>query len=76
MATEILKLPAKTCTALAELHRLQVQAAKDFQGPMLVALDFLGLDPSLNHQINFDTGVITPAAKPELFTPETEKAGE
>ena len=66
---DTLKLPEKTRAALAELYRLQMQAAKDFQGPLLVALDFFGLDPSLNHQIDFGTGIITPASaptKPEL----------
>lgn len=72
MATE-LKLPEKTHRALASLYQAQQQAVQNFQGPLLIALDFLGLDPMLNHQINFETGIITPAEplpKPELLKEE------
>jgi hypothetical protein len=68
-----LTLPEKTRVRLAELYRTQLQAQKDFQGPLLTALEFFDLDPTLNHGINFDTGIITPApapTKPELVKEE------
>jgi hypothetical protein len=74
---DTLKLPEKTRATLAELYRLSQQAQKDFQQPLLVAMDFLGLDPNGNHQINFDTGIIIPAevpAKPTLIKPDKEAA--
>lgn len=71
MATE-LKLPEKTRVALAELYKAREQAHKDFQGPLFVALDFLGLDPAGNHSIDFNTGIITPASAPTpLHAPES-----
>lgn len=71
--TESFKMPEKTRVRLAELYRLAQQAQKDFQGPLLTVLEFHDLDPNLNHQIDFDTGIIRPAeplTKPELVKEE------
>lgn len=73
--SETLKLPEKTRIMLGELHKARLQAEKEFQLVMGSALDFLGLDPSGQHQINFDTGVITPAPSPDNVTPINEAAG-
>lgn len=71
-----LRLPEKT---RARLHILwkdsqMAQAIVDkFQHAMTTAVEMLGLDPALNHGINWETGVITPAeplAKPELVKEE------
>lgn len=68
-----LKLPEKSRIALRELYLAARRAQQSLQQPLLVALDFLGLDPTLDHGINFDTGVVTPAqpiTKPELVKDE------
>lgn len=65
---ETLKLPEKTRLVLGELYKAQQQAAKEFQLVAGAALDFMGLDPNLPHQINFDTGVVTPATAPTKLT--------
>lgn len=64
-----LTLPEKTRLRLAELYRLQQLAIEKFQGPLLTALEFFDLDPTLNHGINFDTGIITPAPAPTKVPP-------
>ncbi len=59
-----LQLPEKTRATLAELNRLHLQAQREFQLTAGVALDFLGLDPSLPHSVDYATGIVTPAQTP------------
>lgn len=78
---ETLKLPEKTRIVLGELYKAQIAATEKFQLAASVALDFLGLDPNGKHQINFDTGVVTPetapapSAEPTPIRPNEEAAG-
>lgn len=71
-----LRLPEKT---RARLHGLWKDAqlaqgvVDKFQQAMITALELNDLDPSLNHQVNWETGVITPAesvSKPTLVKEE------
>lgn len=77
--SETLKLPEKTRIAMGELYKQQQAAVEKFQLAMGVALDFLELDPNLNHQINFDSGIVTPAIPPTPLTavenPPSEATG-
>lgn len=76
MATT-LHLPEKTRARLAALYLAKQRADEAFQGPMVAVIEVLGLDPSLNHHIDFDTGIITPAEPfptPELVKPDEEAA--
>lgn len=59
-----LKLPEAVRRRLLELYRARQTAELALQGPTATALEFLGLDPMLPHQINFDTGIVTPAESP------------
>lgn len=71
-----LTLPEKTRVRLKGLweQSQMAQAVVDkFQHAMITAVEMFGLDPTLNHGINWETGVITPApapTKPELVQPE------
>lgn len=66
-----LKLPEKVRVRLLALYQARQTAELALQGPVATALEFLGLDPSLSHQINFDTGVVTPAAEPSALSEPT-----
>lgn len=73
---DTLTIPPKTRERLHLLWKdsILAQATVDkFQHAMTTAIEMLGLDPSLNHQVNWDSGVITPAeplTKPELVKEE------
>ena len=56
-----LTLPDRTRTRIVELLKEQQVAIKAFRDVLHTAVEMMGLDPSLNHSIDFSTGVITPA---------------
>lgn len=73
---DTLKLPDKTRIRLHTLwlNAQPAQAIVDkFQHAMTTAIEMLDLDPALNHQVNWETGIITPAessARPTLVKEE------
>lgn len=78
-----LKLPEKARAALAETLAEVQKAQADFQKvqasfnkQIVIACDFLGLDPALNHKVDFQTGIVTPAAAPETSVEPTPIRGE
>lgn len=63
-----IKLPDKARLALAELFADVQQAQKELvktqkalNGALVITCDMVGLDAALNHGIDFEKGIITPA---------------
>jgi hypothetical protein len=73
MDSEI-KLPEATRQRLyqARIAAVQAQAViEKYDAVILTALEMAGIDPATNPQVNFETGVITPAPTP--IKPEVVK---
>ena len=61
---DALILPPRTRAKLGELYLAQQKAAQDFQIALDIAREFLGIDPTVNANINFETGAVTPIHVP------------
>lgn len=62
--SEPIKLSPALLTRLRTLNAAKQETARRFTDAAEGALLALELDPNLNHQLNLDTGVLTPA-KPD-----------
>lgn len=78
--TEELKLPEAVRLRLGQLFKAQNDAigklpeVHAWQGAAATTMEFLGLDPSGQHHIDFATGIVTPALAPTKPTLVKEEA--
>lgn len=57
-----------------EFSKELAKAQKALNASVTIAIEMLGLDPSLNHNIDFATGIITPVESPAKPTLVKEEA--
>jgi hypothetical protein len=67
-----LKLPEDVRKDLAQLHQIAQQAQRELNIAVGIAYKFLGLDPKLDHRVDLDSGVVTPAELTDETTPVRE----
>lgn len=58
-----IQLPETSLAGLRTLYQQAAQAKQLYDIALNATVAAVGLDPKGNHQVNLDTGIITPAAQ-------------
>lgn len=58
-----IQLPEISRSGLMDLFQKTQQAQRDYSTAVNATVAAHGLDPKLDHQLNLDTGILTPAAQ-------------